>query len=195
MRKAPRTVYEVLDAVRQRPGMFGVTSVEALGAFLSGLSYSDLDEGDPPHAYFSHWVNAAKVDNEGGFPLQTYAERLGRDHDTGLYFELLDSYRACECLTLGTITGPFSPNFRVAEYFDGGQLHERPELPQEILLIQFRPSRAHALLEVYKDDESYHTPFSRSLDEALSLASSRWGVPPSRWCMKQANMNEESKLD
>jgi len=50
MRLEITSIYELLDLARDRPGMYGIggRSFTLLQPFLAGLSYSELDPGDPP---------------------------------------------------------------------------------------------------------------------------------------------------
>ena len=53
-----QTVYEVLDAVRERPDLYGIAgkSLRSLNVFLAGLACGNLDPGTPSAWEFPLWA-------------------------------------------------------------------------------------------------------------------------------------------
>src|SRR4051794_36093387 len=95
----PKTVYEVLDRVRTRPGMYiGDVSVVALQAFESGLSWSELGAGVPSFWAFTHWASAIIDQSTGTWSLMQ--DRIGPEATIAAYFDHLDRFRKCREVTL-----------------------------------------------------------------------------------------------
>jgi hypothetical protein len=91
------TVCELLDALRPRPAMYlGHSSIGHLSAFLSGLSFADLDPGSPSVWGFNRWITARVKGISTNLPCVWLEEKLGTEAALEAYFRYLGEYRVCK---------------------------------------------------------------------------------------------------
>src|SRR3712207_1941888 len=110
MRQMPHdfeAVYDVLDAARNRPGMYGIggRSFRLLQAFLSGLNWGKLAPGDPSVWDFPFWVTVRKDVVGTSFPWHWLETSETDEEAYGTWFRLLDEYRGCREVELARLPG------------------------------------------------------------------------------------------
>lgn len=175
-----RTVYELLDLARHRPGMYGIggKSLRLLRAFLGGLSYSSLDDGDPPFTYFDFWAVLHSGNNESSWPW-FWLETTQSDEDAyETYFRLLDEYRQCRETVVARYHGRLLwPGFE--EYRDGKL--QQPLIPDTLIIGQWAPSQVYFISEIHGTQTERTWPFHSTVAEAIEEARSHWNAEPEAW--------------
>jgi hypothetical protein len=175
-----RSVYEVLDSLRRRPGVFlPHASLDTLLAFLGGLSFSSLEPGDPPFWDFSLWITGFVDGIALTMPWAWLIERHGNERALTLYFEYLEEYRRCHVVALERSTGPFAPQFTVSASFD--QTPRPPVAPEVIIIGQFAPSNVFFVGTIQSGVMEKHFPFQRTAEAAREHAERAWAVPKQSW--------------
>jgi hypothetical protein len=173
------SVYDVLDALRVRPGMFlGNKSVALLQAFLAGLTFSDLDSGTPSFWDFPRWFEI-RARTSSTFPWQRVEAQLGVEGAFDKYFEYLDEFRANTASEIDHARPPFRANFTT--FVNGVQTE--PEIPERIALIKLIPSGVVFLQEYYagRPAHSCGAQAFHNVNEARLAAEQRWAFEHQQW--------------
>lgn len=112
-----RDIYDVLDSLRKRPGLYlghstGSSSFSNLITFVNALTFSSFEEGSPSFWGFSRWITR-KVDGMSKTTPWSWMEsKWGNDKAFEMFFELLDEYRTCTHVYLcRAIIREHKPNF------------------------------------------------------------------------------------
>ncbi|AFY58349.1 hypothetical protein Riv7116_5988 [Rivularia sp. PCC 7116] len=178
--KKYKDIYEILDDLRQRPSMYlgSKKSLTALVAFVSGLRFAQMDEGNPPFSDFSSWI-ARKVEGMSSTMSWLWMiEEWGNEKAFDKFFELLDEYRNCKSVCLSrAIIRNHKPTF--VQIINGERVP--PEKPLELCIAQFVPSEVYYLLEIYTWRQDKYFPYQNSIDEVKKVALSQWGVLENEW--------------
>lgn len=176
-RGSPKTVYDVLDQVRTRPGMFlGEASIVALQAFTSGLTWSELSPGRPSFWDFNRWASAV-IDGSTG-PWHLMESRLGSAATLDRYFRYLDRYRSCREVTLARATRPFvSHTISVSP----SGVHSPMPAPHSVVVGRFIPSPVFYVASKNADGIEKHGQFFRSKSAAMRHAEQAWSFSSTRW--------------
>ena len=177
-----RTVYDVLDAVRERPGMYGIDgrSLRSLNVFVAGLSCGNLDPGTPSAWDFPLWASVRGNRVGTSMPLEWLREGRSDEEAYDAYFRLLDEFRRCREVELARVPGPIlRPTFWLLDR--EGRRHP-PPVPRAIFLGRFAPSDVYYLGEVYDHRvEKLYPSFHATPDGVIEEARKRWSVPPEAW--------------
>jgi hypothetical protein len=174
-----RSVYDVLDALRVRPGMFfGNKSIALLQAFISGLSFSELDSGTPSFWDFQRWLEIC-ARASSSFPWQRLEEDIGVEPAFDKYFEYLDEFRANTYSELAEAFPPFRANF--VTIVNGERVE--PDVPERISLVKLIPSDVIFLREHYGGREAHAHGWRAfpTVHDAEVGAEQRWGIGRDRW--------------
>lgn len=179
-----RSVYDILDAYRQRPAMFVGNHgrncpFAALQAFLGGLSFADVDPGDPPFWEFSRWITSRVEGISTNLPWDWLAERGGEGRAYSEFFEYLAEYRQCKVVSVAMAVGETpSPRF-----YQVGPAGERvtPTLPLSLFVGRYYPSSVYFLGEEYADSSEKNFPYHRSRVAVIAEARDRWGISAAAW--------------
>ena len=173
-----KNVYDVLDTLRRRPGMFlGAKSMALLQAFLSGLTFANLPAGTPSFWDFSRWFVVRARPESSSFPWHHIEEKVGAERAVDVYFEFLDEFRSNTLSELARVRPPFHPTFVVVT---NGQ-ETIPEIPEHLALIRLTPSNVVFLREHYARRAEPVTEAFENVHAAQVAAEQRWGVPLDRW--------------
>jgi hypothetical protein len=174
------TVYELLDAIRPRPAMWlGHASIGHLSAFLSGLSFADLDPGSPSIWGFTRWITARVDGISANLPCMWLEENLGTEAALEAYFRYLDEYRVCKEIEVAVARlAQLIPRFFVV---DSAGNKQSPPSPDRLYVGQFAPSKVFFLGEDYGGNVERCFPYHRTLKGAIAEAKIRWSVPVSAW--------------
>lgn len=179
------SVYKILAALRQRPGMFlgpveDPCKFSALQAFLSGLSFSDLDPGSPSVWEFGRWITRRIDGISTTMPWSWLVKQIGPMGVYEAYFTYLDEYKACRETALLYAQGvSFLPRFTLGD--STGRMDLPPPIPKRLWVGQFAPSQVYYLAEDYGHNVRKEFPFQYSVEEVLQVAEGRWSVPASAW--------------
>jgi len=178
--KEYKDIYEILDDLRKRQSMYlsSKKSLTALVAFFSGLTFAQMDEGNPPFSNFSSWI-ARKVERMSNKMSWLWMiEEWGDEKAFDKFFELLDEYRNCKSVYLyRAIIRNHKPTF--VQIINGERVE--PEKPLELCIAQFSPSEVYYLLEIYIERQDKYFPYQSSIDEVKEIALSQWGVLENEW--------------
>jgi hypothetical protein len=171
------SIYDVLDQVRARPGMFiGDVSIMALEAFTSGLGWSELPAGHPSFWEFNRWASA--VFDDSTLPWRLLEQRVGRFAAVQHYFQYLDEYRACREVVLARARGAFvSKAFRI---FPSGAQRRLPA-PDTIVVGQFHPSRVFYVATKRHGAIEKYPLYFRTKSGAMRSAEQAWSFPKTLW--------------
>ena len=175
-----KTVYELLDTLRPRPALYlGQSSIGHLSAFLSGLSFANLDPGVPSIWGFNRWITARVKGISTNLPCMWLEEKLGPEAALEAYFHYLDEYRVCKESEVALATSAkLIPRFFLGDSA-GNKLS--PPLPDRLFVGQFSPSKVFFLGEDYGDNVERCFPYHTTMKAAIAEARSRWSVPVSAW--------------
>jgi hypothetical protein len=177
-----QTVYDLLDALRRRPGMFlGGKSIALLQAFLSGLSFAELPPGTPSFWDFSQWFGVRARPESSSFPWHHIEESVGAERAVDAFFEYLDEFRSNTPRELARVQPPFHPMFIVVE--NGERI--APEIPEHIALLELTPSNVIFVCEHYAAREKPEAQAFGTIHEAHVAVERKWGVAPHRWIVNE----------
>ncbi|HEY9750628.1 MAG TPA: hypothetical protein V6C63_18245 [Allocoleopsis sp.] len=173
------SIYDVLDALRKCPGMYlgnrGKKSFVALIAFITGLDFAELDEGEPPFWKFSRWITGRIEGMSTTLPWEWMDEKYGSEQAFEQFFNLLDEYRTCRIICVAKTTiQVHKSTFHNSEPINS-------EKPIEVYIAQFVPSDVYSLVEVYINKRYEYFPYHKSIHEAKEKAKSQWGVLDDEW--------------
>src|SRR5689334_18964738 len=175
--KPYKTVYELLDALRIRPGMFlGGKSIDLLQAFLSGLTFADLPSGTPSFWDFTQWFCVRARRQSSSFPWHHIEESLGTERAVDAFFEYLDEYRSNTPRELARVQPPFHPEFLLV--VNGERVD--PEIPEHISLVELTPSSVIFVCEHYAGSNKPVALAFATINEACVAAETKWGIAPDR---------------
>jgi hypothetical protein len=174
--------YEVIDAFRARPevyvgsGDFRKDPFAIFQAFLSGLTFANLDEGSPPFWSFERWL-AVRVEESS--PRHQLVQKLGSKGAYEEYLRLLDEYRTCREIEVATVARELiAPRFLI-DHGDGNR--HAPAIPQKLYVGQFAPSDIYFVAAVDNESTQRDFPYHRTIESAIEAAVSHWGVPVTAW--------------
>jgi len=176
-------IYELLDALRKRPGMYlgnsGRSSFNTLIAFVTALEFANLEKGSPSFWGFSRWITGRVDGMSTSMPWYWMEHEWGNEKAFEMFFELLDEYRTCKSICLcRAIIREHKPKF-FALSSDGKRIE--PEKPFEVCVSQFAPANVYYLLEIYMNRHYEYFPYYHSIDRVKKEATSRWGVLNNEW--------------
>lgn len=173
------SIYDVLDALRKRPGMYlgnrGKKSFVALIAFITGLDFAGLDEGEPPFWKFSRWITGRVEGMSTTLPWEWMDEKYGGEQAFELFFDLIDEYRTCRTICVAKAT------IQVHKSTFYNSEPTTLEKTIEVRIFQFVPSNVYFVVEVCVDKHYEHFPYHKSVHEAKEKAKSRWGLVDDEW--------------
>lgn len=177
------TVYDIIDGLRQKPGLFvgALTDrpFEILSAFLAGLSWSKIDPGTPDVWGFWRWITARIDGISKNLPDQWLLEKHGSAAAYEAFFDYLDEYRACKEIEISVLnSASMAPGTHLRDYM--GSIHSPPK-PDKIYVGQYSPSNVFFLGEVYGDNIECWFPYHQTANDAMEDARRMWGVPLSAW--------------
>src|SRR5688500_2090829 len=176
------SIYDVLDLVRERPGMYGIRakSLLHLQSFVAGLAFSDLDPGRPSFWDFPKWVTVRSGNVGTSMPWRWLETSQTDEQGYATWFELLDEYRQCREVELARVPGSIlRPTFR---RLDAEWKTHMPPIPSALVLGQFAPSSVFYLDEVYEEQaEKDYSGMRATREAAIGEALRRWGVDPAAW--------------
>lgn len=181
---ALKSIYDILDDLRARPGLYlgnlYITNpLGSLQAFLIGLSFAELDAGEPSFWGFSRWVTGYVDHMSTSLPWDWLDDHRGHEQSFEDFFTYLDTYRACRIIKVATpTTTDLTPTFYQR---DSENRRIEPPLPDSIHIGQFAPSEVFFLGEQYGDCLEMEFPYHSTLSDAISNAHSRWKVPIDKW--------------
>ena len=181
---AASSAYDILDSLRDRPGMYlgdryERNQFDLFQAFLTGLSLAELDGGNPSFWGFSRWVTGYVDGMSASCPWGWLEARRGQEQSFKDFFLYLDVYRACRIIEIATLT---TTDLMPAFYsLDSERRRIAPPIPDSIHIGQFAPSEVFFLGERYGDRLEMHFPYHGSLSDAIDDAHGRWQVPADRW--------------
>jgi hypothetical protein len=105
----PRSIYDLLDGIRLRPGLYiGFESLAKLSGFLSGFELAcdanrvELVQTTPSFGGFLPWLESElRVERSSAGWVDLIAEKVGEDGLEAMheFFELLDRYRRSSLVT------------------------------------------------------------------------------------------------
>jgi len=185
MRLEITSIYELLDLARDRPGMYGIgeRSFTLLQPFLAGLSYSNLDPGDPPFWDFAWWATVRTDHLPTSQPWHWLSEKSDEEA-YATWFALLDEYRKCRVVELAKLPGTLV-RFGKAWRGGNGKPFEPyvPPTPEMIRLGRFAPSNVFFVEQVFADGagEKLIDSFQPSAELAIDAARQHWQVDPAAW--------------
>jgi len=172
------SVYDLLDALRVRPGMFlGGKSIALLQAFLSGLRFANLRAGTPSFWEFSAWFTVWAKPQSISFPWHHIEQTEGPERAVDIYFDYLDEFRRNSPSELAHIGPPFEPNFVFV--VDGRRA--APEIAERLALVRLAPSNVIFLHEHYTGRDEPDAQAFATLEEARAAACVKWGAAIDRW--------------
>lgn len=174
------TVYDTLDSVQNNPGMMlggldanaiNGTKMMRLQAFLSGLTFAQLDHGEPPFSSFSWWLSASVdwINNTHNAPFHELEQHFPQDEAFDFFFERLDEYRSCKVVEVCRSTGPFTPK---TNRLNSGELLP----PTAVIVGQFKPSLVFFWGIEGSSGIEPLGPFYATLESAKSAAEEAWGI-------------------
>ena len=178
-----KDIYRIMDELKKRPGMFYCTyrnkkSFNALIAFTLGLTFTNIDEGNPSFRGFSRWITGRVQGMSKALPWDWMDKQWGDEESFDRFFELLDEYRLCQEVRLyKAVDRDYEPTFKTQ--IDGEMV--KPEQPSELYISQFQPSEVYYLLEIYAEREEEEFPYQNSIDEVKKSAKSKWKVSDDEW--------------
>jgi hypothetical protein len=179
LRLSIQTIYDVLDEMRKRPGMyFGRPgTIALLDAVLLGRSLFTLQPEDPPLQDFRTWF---AVRNEAIRPgIRDTSEKLALDRTfpptIGTPCCVCLEYRSTRVELLCESRGPFVARFTV------GFEQQIPEQPGRIVVGRFAPGHIHFWATETGAVLEKGIPFCRSVQQAQKLARERWKIPARSW--------------
>lgn len=176
------SIYQVIDGFRRLPSVyvgqaFDRDPFHALQAFLSGLSFTDLDAGVPDFWNFQRWITA-RTDAPPAAGTYWLFQQYGSDEGYQNYFRYLDEYRTCREMEVGTVRREFiAPKFRVGKSAEEMSV---PPIPDKLYIGQFAPSSVYFVAAVYDGRLEYDFPYFSTIEAAM-YGAERWGVPVSEW--------------
>jgi hypothetical protein len=179
-----RDIYDLLDSLRKRPGMYlghstGSSSFSNLITFVNALGFSSIGDGTPSYGEFNRWITERVDGMSKTMPWSWMQSEWGNDKAFEMFFELLDEYRTCTHVYLcRAIIREHKPNLY---HVNSDGEHVEPEKPLEVCAAQFAPSSVYYLLEVYTNRHFYSFPYHKSVDAVKKEAKLRWRVPEDEW--------------
>jgi hypothetical protein len=180
------SIYQLLDLARERPGMYGIggKSLVRLNAFIAGLSYGNLEVGDPPFWDFWTWgmVHTGRSAHNSR-PLN-FLEELPDEEGYLEWFKLLDEYRKCHKVELARLPGSMA-KFPESMRSDGrGQpfVPYTPPTPLAIRIGRYGPSDVFFVEQIFADRaEKLTGAIQPTLLKSTKEAERAWQVRPEAW--------------
>ncbi|MEL6603593.1 MAG: hypothetical protein AAFP20_10265 [Cyanobacteria bacterium J06614_10] len=194
MRQKFNTVYEILDELRERPAMFLGNNyihspLTALQAFICGLSFSNIDGGEPSFWGFNRWVTSYVNNMSKSLPWEWLAEERGEQQGFQDFFSYLEKYHTCQIVQVATpTTHNLVPRFR---YLDSDLSEIAPPIPNSIHIGQFAPSEVFFLAETYGHNMEKDFPYHTTIEDAIASAQLRWSIPETKWNITQNSQVSE----
>lgn len=179
-----KTVYELLDHARDRPGMYGIggKSFRLLQSFLAGLSWGNLDPGEPSLWDFEWWAAVYTDHFSCSMPMKWLSD--GPDEEAyETWFKLLDEFRQCRVVELARLPGTlvqFSQHWTAEP---GGPMTPYvPPTPQAIRIGQFAPSKVFFLEQIFPDhEEKLIHGYQPAIERTIEAAQQYWKIDPAAW--------------
>jgi hypothetical protein len=178
------TVYDLLDVVRRRPGMYiGEPSILALQTFLSGFFLAlrsvgaDIGDGSPPYQDFHDWIAARHGLRESTSGWARILLSAAGSEETALdrFFTELDEFRRDRIIVLRSARVPRGTVHRRCV---GSACHELRVKGLE--LEAYGRSPVYYLVELLPA-ERWRGSYHRSLADALRVAEEIHRVPERAW--------------
>jgi hypothetical protein len=171
-------IYELLDQVRRRPGMFlgRPGTLPLLSAFLSGLRTPPLRPEGPRFAEFHFWLSARidELPDSHNMVGSWLEEQLGPEKALDAYFKYLDEYRKNTVELIYVNAGPLRPRFT---HGDG----TAPRIPGRLVVGRYAPSDIHFWGTQTGPAPETQFHFCHSAAKAKKLAAAFWDTPPRTW--------------
>ncbi len=181
-----RTVYELLDAARERPGMYyagvGGKSFRLLQAFLAGLRYGNLDPGEPSIWDFPWWADVRNNDYNRSIHFYWLTSSTTDEEAYDVWYRLLDEYRACREEEIARLPGNLvrhRPRFQI---IDGVERPYAQPIPAAIMLGHYPPSSVFFAAQVFPDrKKKLWDSFRPTIEETMDVVREEWSVEPHQW--------------
>jgi hypothetical protein len=179
-----RDVYQLLDLLRERPGMYGIPekSFRLLRVFLAGLGCGKLDAGDPPFWDFPLWATV-RVGVAGTSMPWHWLETSERDDAAyQTWFRMLDEYRRCRVVELARLPGSFVRHRPTSHLVDGAMVPFTHPVPDAIILGRYAPSEVYFVAQVFADrTETLADSVQPTAEAAMNMAKACWSMDPAAW--------------
>ena len=179
-----KSVYELLDAARERPGMYGIggKSFRLLQTFLAGLSYGNLDPGEPSVWDFPLWADVRKNDYGASMCFRWLRSSTTDEEAYDVWFRLLDEYRACREEEIARLPGTLVRHRPAFQIIDGVERPYVYPVPAAVVLGHYPPSSVFCAAEVFPDrTEKLWDSFRPTIEETMDVVRKEWSLEPRQW--------------